>query len=205
MIRRRGNELQQAIFDAVFEQIGAIGYARLTMDRVAAAAGTSKPVLYRRWDSKEALVLDALRESLPSVPETPPGLGLREDLLAIFGGLCAAFVVTKGIAFHVVAAEAGQDCRRLADERVFGPAHRAILAVLRAAAERGEIRPDRATDLIADVGPALLRSRAIDGDVPNETMVAAVVDQVLMPLLHAPALDHTGTGAARPPASRRAG
>ncbi|MEV6925610.1 TetR/AcrR family transcriptional regulator [Dactylosporangium sp. NPDC051485] len=187
MTRRHGSELQQAIFDAVFEQIGAVGYARLTMDRVATAAGTSKPVLYRRWDSKEALVLDALRESLPVIADTPPGRGLREDLLAILHALRAAFAVTKGTAFHVIAAEAGQDCRRLADERLFAPAHRAILATLHAAAERGEIRPQRATDLVADIGPALLRGRAIDGTVPDQATVGAVVDEVLLPLLHAPA------------------
>ncbi|MER7006039.1 TetR/AcrR family transcriptional regulator [Dactylosporangium sp. NPDC000555] len=189
MTRRRGNELQQAIFDAVFDQIGAFGYARLTMDRVAVAAGTSKPVLYRRWDSKEALVLDALRESLPAVPETPLGLGLRADLLAVLHALRAAFAVTKGIAFHAVAVEAGHDCRRLADERIFAPARRAITAILRAAADRGEIDPGSVTELIADVGPALLRNRAIDGTVPDEAMVTAVVDEILLPLLHAPTLE----------------
>ena len=194
MTRRRGSELQQAIFDAVFEQIAAGGYARLTMERVATAAGTSKPVLYRRWDSKEALVLDALRESLPIVPETPPGLGLRDDLRSVLHALRAAFAATKGTAFHVVAVEAGQDCRRLADERVFAPAQRAIRAILAAAADRGEIRPEVVTDLTVDVGPALLRSRALDGTVPGESAVDAVVDQVLLPLLHAPILESSAVG-----------
>ena len=187
--RRRGPALQRAIFDAVFDQINEIGYARLTMDRLALAAGTSKAVLYRRWDSKEALVLDALRESLPTIPDVPDQGSLRGDLLAVLGAVRAAFAVTKGTAFHLVAAEAGGDCRALANERVFGPAHQAIRNTLGRAAERGEIRPALDSDLVAGIGPALLRSRAIDGEIPPESLVADIVDQVLLPLLRSPAED----------------
>lgn len=176
--RRHGDELQQAIFEAVFEQITAVGYARLTMDRVAAAAGTSKPVLYRRWEDKDALVLDALRASLPAVPPEPAGEGLREDLITVLDAVRAACAVT---AFHQAAAEAGQDCRQLAEERVFAPARQAILAVLEQGARRGEVRPDAVSGLVADVGPALLRTGAIGGDIPD---VTTVVDQVLLPLVH---------------------
>jgi hypothetical protein len=143
-------------------------------------------VLYRRWDSKEALVLDALRDCLPTIAEVPPRQNLRDDLLAVLGSIRSAFALTKGTAFHLVAAEAGGDCRALADERVFSPAHKAIIDTLGRAAERGEIGADLVTDLIADIGPALLRSRAIDGAVPPESMVTAIVDEVLLPLLTKP-------------------
>ncbi|MFC0440037.1 TetR/AcrR family transcriptional regulator [Kutzneria buriramensis] len=181
--RRRGTALQHAIFDAVFDLINEIGYARLTMERVALAAGTSKAVLYRRWPDKEALVLDALRESLPTIPEVSVHGNLRDDLLAVLEVVRSAFAMTKGTAFHLVAAEAGGDCRALANERVFAPAHDAILATMRRAAERGETRPELVTDLVADIGTALLRSRAIDGEIPPETLVTAIVDDVLLPLL----------------------
>lgn len=184
--RRHGAELERAIFAAVFDQIDEVGYARLTMDRLAAAASTSKAVLYRRWESKEALVLDALRASLPTIPEVPEHASLREDLLAVLGVVRSAFAVTKGTAFRLVAAEAGGDCRALANERVFGPAHDAILATLRRAVERGETRPELASDLVADIGTALLRSRAIEGEVPSEALVTAIVDDVLLPLLTEP-------------------
>ncbi|AEH09834.1 MULTISPECIES: TetR/AcrR family transcriptional regulator [Protofrankia] len=183
--RRRGPALQEAIFSAVFDQINEIGYARLTMDRIAAAAGTSKAVLYRRWESRESLVLDALRESLPTVPEPPAGQSLRADLLHVLETVRSAFTVTKGTTFHLVAAEAGGDCRALADERVFVPAHRVILDVLGRAAGWGEIRAELVTDLIAGIGPALLRSQAIDGPVPDPATVTAIVDEILLPLLTA--------------------
>src|SRR5882757_6502148 len=181
--RRRGTELRHAIFDTVFDLINEIGYARVTMERVAVAAATSKAVLYRRWDDKEALVLDALRETLPTIPEVPDQGNLRDDLLAVLEVVRSAFAMTKGTAFHLVAAEAGGDCRALADERVFAPAHDAILTTMRRAVERGEARPELVTDLVADIGAALLRSRAIDGEIPPESLVTSIVDEVLLPLL----------------------
>lgn len=181
--RRRGPVLHRAIFDAVFDQIQTVGYARLTMDRVAAAAGTSKAVLYRRWDSKEALVLDALQESMPAMPDVPGQPTLREDLLMLLGALRSALAAAQGIAFHLVAAEVGGDCQALVNERLFAPAHRAVLGALHRAAERGEISAVMATDLIADIGPALLRSRAMDGSALPDALVAAITDEVLIPLL----------------------
>ncbi len=37
--------------------------------------------------------------------------------------------------------------------------------------------------MIADIGPALLRSHALDGEIPSEALVASIVDSVLVPLL----------------------
>jgi AcrR family transcriptional regulator len=185
--RRRGPALQRAIFDAVFDQIQAVGYARLTMDRVMVAAGTSKAVLYRRWDNKEALVLDALRESMPAMPDIPAQPTLREDLLVLLGALRSTLVAADGIAFHLVAAEVGGDCRAMVNERVFAPAHQAVLDALRRAADRGETDEALVTDLIADIGPALLRSRAMDGSALPDALVVAITDEVLIPLL-APAV-----------------
>jgi AcrR family transcriptional regulator len=191
--RRRGAALQRAIFDAVFDQIQAVGYARLTMDRVVVAAGTSKAVLYRRWDNKEALVLDALRESMPAMADIPAQPTLREDLLMLLGALRTALVAADGIAFHLVAAEVGGDCRAMVNERVFAPAHQAILDALGRAAGRGETSEAQVTDLVADIGPALLRSRAMDGSELPDDLVVAITDEVLLPLL-------TPAGAARPSA-----
>jgi AcrR family transcriptional regulator len=180
--RRRGDELRKAIFDAVFQQVNETGYAALTMDRLASAADTSKAVLYRHWESKDALVVDALRNSLPAADEPAPGPDLRADLLTVLDRMRAAVAATRGAAFRVIAAESGGACHLLAEERVFGPARAAILAALRRAADRGECEAALVSEAIADVGPALLRAKALDGPVPSEAVVAGIVDEVLVPL-----------------------
>jgi AcrR family transcriptional regulator len=45
--------LEQALLDAAWAQLVEQGYATFTMDAVAARAGTSRAVLYRRWSDKQ--------------------------------------------------------------------------------------------------------------------------------------------------------
>src|SRR6478672_9467119 len=74
------------IFDAALDVLADVGYDRLTMDAVAAAARASKATLYRRWSSKAALVIDALLSQ--KAPHEPADTGnLRDDLLATFCGM----------------------------------------------------------------------------------------------------------------------
>ncbi|MDT0306482.1 helix-turn-helix domain-containing protein [Streptomyces sp. DSM 44917] len=77
--RRCGRVLEQAIHDAVFAQLERVGYARLTMDGVAAEAHTGRATLYRRWADKDELVLDALCHALPSPVVIPLRGALRPE------------------------------------------------------------------------------------------------------------------------------
>ena len=64
-VRRRGKVLEHAIFEAVLDELVSSGYAMFSMEAVANRAQTGKASLYRRWGSREALVLDALQALLP--------------------------------------------------------------------------------------------------------------------------------------------
>jgi AcrR family transcriptional regulator len=73
--RRRGTELESAILDAAWEQLTAEGYEHFTVDTVAARARTSKPVLYRRWKTREDLLRAAVRHR---GADSRPGAGRRD-------------------------------------------------------------------------------------------------------------------------------
>jgi AcrR family transcriptional regulator len=77
---------EQEILDAALEVLGEVGYDRLTMDAVAHRAKASKATLYRRWNSKATLVVEALasQKTTPPVPDTGD---LRTDLLTAFCGM----------------------------------------------------------------------------------------------------------------------
>jgi AcrR family transcriptional regulator len=185
--RRRGDTLRRAIYDAVFDQLRTAGYANLTMERVAAAAQTSKTVLYRRWTSKEEMVGEALRHTLPSPADVPLTGDLRADILALLRCVQAAFTSTRGTAFQLVSAEAGCDrpfVRQSIIDHVVEPCIGLILEVLRRAAEHGEVRPDAANGLVAASGPAMLVQYSLVREplVPDE-FVASVVDQIVVPLV----------------------
>ncbi|CAM4266296.1 TetR/AcrR family transcriptional regulator [Nocardiopsis rhodophaea] len=192
--RRRGEELKQAIFGAVLDELRTTGYARLTMESVAGAAGTGKSALYRRWPDKEAMVRDALRSTLPDPDEVPRTGDTRTDLVALLRFLQAVFNRTSGTLFQVVASEAGTDTgfmRSLVNDHVVAPCKVRIGEVLCDALPDGS-EPPSDLDLLAEVGPAMLTHRCLTGDATiSDGYVEAVVDGVLARL--------TGQGPAKGP------
>ena len=61
--RPRDPEADRAIHQATIELLGEEGYEGLSIEAVAARAGVGKTTLYRRWPSKEPLVVDAIKGS----------------------------------------------------------------------------------------------------------------------------------------------
>ncbi|HEX9230648.1 MAG TPA: helix-turn-helix domain-containing protein, partial [Jatrophihabitantaceae bacterium] len=57
--RRRGEALERAIHAAVFTELAEVGYAAFTIESVASRAHTGKASIYRRWPTKQDLVLEA--------------------------------------------------------------------------------------------------------------------------------------------------
>jgi len=86
---------EQEIFDATLQVLEEVGYDRLTMDAVASAARASKATLYRRWNGKVALVIDALisQKGQPVVPDTGT---LRGDLHSLLHGALNTFGRGRG-------------------------------------------------------------------------------------------------------------
>src|SRR6516165_6773984 len=83
-IRRRGKVLEAAIFKVVLRELAKTGYVNFSIERVAAKAGTSKPVIYRRWPTRAHLVYAALRANRPVLSSEAPDTGtVRGDLMLI--------------------------------------------------------------------------------------------------------------------------
>ncbi|MDT3445681.1 MULTISPECIES: TetR/AcrR family transcriptional regulator [unclassified Pseudofrankia] len=185
--RRRGDNLRKAIFDAVFEQMQAVGYANLTMDKVAAAARTSKTVLYRRWATKDDMIDEALRDALPTPAAVALSGDVRTDVHALLRCVQDSFTSTRGTAFQLVSAQAGCErgfVRQAVIQYVVEPCIELIFEVLRRGAERGEVRPEAASRLVASSGPAMLvQYSLLHGTVLPDEFVASVVDQIVLPLV----------------------
>ncbi len=184
--RRRGETLEQAIYQAVLDQLQAVGYVRLTMEGVAGCAHTGKAALYRRWPRKEDLVVDALDHVLPSLADLPDHGDVRVDLLELLRRLAAMVNSSTGCALRCLLAEVDREhpFARLLHERVFSPRKHAFRAVLQRAADRGQLRPDAASQLVADVGPAMVVQRFLaEGPPVPDDYVVSILDEVVLPLL----------------------
>ncbi|MFG3113098.1 TetR/AcrR family transcriptional regulator [Streptomyces sp. NPDC048197] len=81
---------REAVLAAVFEELGAGGFAALTMEKVAHRSGIHVATLYRRWRSTEGLVCDLLTELSSDVPLPDTGT-LPGDLHALARSISAFY------------------------------------------------------------------------------------------------------------------
>ncbi|AGL15946.1 TetR-like C-terminal domain-containing protein [Actinoplanes sp. N902-109] len=184
--RRRGAALEQAIYEAVFAQLKSVGYAELTMEGVAAAAGTGKAALYRRWPGREALVLDALSSTLPRPEQIPLGDDVRENILTVLRCLRDALETTYGAVFQQVKSSTSIGLHTMVRDRVSDPCREMILRSLQRGVAAGTLRPGADGVMTATVGPAMLVHRSLtEGPAVSDDFLVAVVDEVIMPAVRA--------------------
>lgn len=197
-------EREQEILAAALTVLADVGYDRLTMDAVAHAAHASKATLYRRWNGKLALIIDALKAAKGTVCVPDTG-SLRGDLIASY---CAPGGITDRTSVDTMASVLTAMTR----DREFAEAFRreivapkiALAREIYARAQaRGEIRPDVDLDL---VGPALagivLHRHYMLGDFPDQETIGRVLDQIILPAVRPYASE---TANSNPTASNRSG
>ena len=91
----RSNRVQAAVFGATFQLLEEAGYEKLSMALIAERAGIHETTLYRRWKSKEQLILDALNQHLAQEIPVPDTGTLRSDLVTVLQSL-GLFLQSKG-------------------------------------------------------------------------------------------------------------
>lgn len=184
--RRRGEALSAAIHQATLDELAEVGYAGLTMERVAERAKASKASLYRRWPTRIELVMEAVYRSLPT-PESSLDTGnLRDDLVAMLTRTAQALSGPAGEAMRGLLGEAlrGESPLGALRRTSQGMARKLMEEIVRRAVERGEVAQEDVTPRRLDAGHALLRHHFLfEGPPIPDHLVVEIVDEVLMPLL----------------------
>lgn len=187
--RRRGAELEGAVLEAAWAELAAIGYAGTTLEGVAKRAGTSRPVLARRWPNRNVLATAAIAHYLASNPISVPDLGnVRDELAYLFQQWSkrgvplvlrlfldmSADLASADSSFADVKAEIR---RRIGDRDLVGQ-------ILERGIARGEIDRTRVTPRIASLPADLMRHEAIMTSKPiSERAIAEILDEVFLPLV----------------------
>jgi AcrR family transcriptional regulator len=190
MSRRRGERLEQAILDVAWDLLNRVGYARLTMEAVAAEAGTSRPVIHRRWPTRAGLALAALEHAAPAEPGAPDGGTLRADLLALMEQVAARLGTVYGEVVAGIVAETARDpdAVNALRTRLTGAARgQAVATIVQRAVDRGEIPSARLPERVVKLPFDLIRNEVVlYGGPPDQKVIAEIVDSVVLPaILHA--------------------
>jgi AcrR family transcriptional regulator len=196
---RRSTRAREAILRATRELLSETGFARLTIEGIAARAGVGKQTIYRWWPSKGAVVFDAMLEGAGATAEERalPNTGdIGRDLRIMLRETLEELLDPDTDRLQrAITAEIQHDpalAKELVD-RLLAPQMKATSDRLRAAQEAGQLAADVDVDLAAELlfGPLLhrwlLRTAPLD---------AGFADQVV---------EHLLAGLASRPERRNAG
>ena len=183
--RRRGKALVAAIFEIVLRELAETGYVNFSIERVAAKARTSKPVIYRRWPTRAQLVYAALRATRPLYSPEPPDTGtVRGDLLVILRRVSEMVdEISPEVIFGLTA--------ELLHERepsVFAEVHERtsnrMTEILNRGVNRGEIAAERLTPRVAALPLDLVRYQLmVQHQRLSSQDIEEIVDRIFLPLV----------------------
>jgi AcrR family transcriptional regulator len=184
--RPRDKEREAAILATVMDLISEGGFDALTFEEVARRASCSKATLYRRWDTKQDMVVAAIKATAASgAGSTPVDTGsLRGDLLALLERLEGS--MSAGGRLSLLLLQAGIEDPELCHdiEEAVGPTGARLPAnVIAGAIGRGELPADADPFAYEEVAGAALLVRKLNGLTTDAAYRELLVDSVLIPAL----------------------
>jgi AcrR family transcriptional regulator len=160
--RPRDPQIDAAVLEATLAVLGESGYGRLTLEAVARRAATTKPAIYRRWRSRQRLVLAALAVRLGDMraPDTGCTLCDLDECLRLF---VAAFRRMPPDVIDPLFADCAGDreLRAAFMSTLFDPPREAVKATLDRASARGDLRDEVDLDLVLDLIGSFVHYRAL--------------------------------------------
>ncbi|GLZ77462.1 TetR family transcriptional regulator [Actinorhabdospora filicis] len=151
---RRSEKSRQAILTAARELVAEYGFAKLTIEAIAARAGVGKQTIYRWWTSKGAVVLDSLIGDTPNGAALPDTGDLATDLREVMR-LTAAEMASPEIQASTramnVAVQTDPALAEVYRERYLGPALASARDRLASAREAGQVAADADLEVAAEV------------------------------------------------------
>jgi AcrR family transcriptional regulator len=182
--RPRSEARKQAILQAAFDLLGERGLEATSVDAVADRAGVSKATIYRWWDSKELLALDALYAQWDvAVPATRQTGSLRAEMLALvrpWVRLAAAGPSARILIALLAKANSDPDFGRTYRAQFLEPRRAQARAMFARAIARGEIPAGTDVEVSLDLVWGPLYHRLFQGHAPlSDRFAIRVVDTVL--------------------------
>ena len=174
--------MRAAAIEAALAELADRGYSALSLEGVARRAGVHKTTLYRRWGTREELVLEAMLDRADKHISVPNTGALRDDLLEL-ACTAAANAASPEVAAmaRAVAAEAPRDSRLAEANRRFWAERLALDGVIvERAIERGDVAPGTEPGRVIEsvLGPIHLRL-LLTGEPVDHAFLDGIVDVVM--------------------------
>lgn len=193
--RRRGQALEDAILQATWDELTEVGYAHLTMERVAVRAKTNKASLYRRWSSKAKIVVAALSKHVPRpagdvLGDVPDTGDLRNDVLILLGRIILPLQTIgaetiHGLMVEYLGKELMSSIPQITQRGKESKFETIMVAILKNAEKRGEVKLENISPRVISLPADLLRYEVLTTHEPiSDKTIADIVDDIFLPLVH---------------------
>ncbi|GHE72259.1 TetR family transcriptional regulator [Streptomyces longispororuber] len=166
-------DVTEAIRTAVFEELAAVGYARMSIEGIARRAGVGKTAVYRRWRSKLHLVLDLVSAVAVQGLPTPDTGTLEGDLRLLYEVTSRALrhpVASQVVPDLLAEAARTPDIEAALQKALREGQHGVASGIVAQAVARGELREGLDTELALDLmsGPLYWRAVVVRGTQPRD-------------------------------------
>ncbi|HLY82863.1 MAG TPA: TetR/AcrR family transcriptional regulator [Acidimicrobiales bacterium] len=174
--RPRNQATGDAILAAALELLGERGYGALTVCSVIERAGVSSATLYRRWPTKQQLIVAAVASLVPEPTTTDTG-SLGGDLRALLDQIAGSIAARREDIADALASEVKRDAdlALALHEKFQVPRLTQLDQILDRAIRRGELadRPSAESALSLIVGPVYHRAFVLGEPLTAEFLEAA--------------------------------
>jgi AcrR family transcriptional regulator len=177
---RRGEHVRQNVLAAALEELAANGFDGATVAGVAKRSGVHETTVYRRWVTRENLLVAALLERSADAIPAPDTGSTREDLLAMVRGVIAYAGSAEGTAVLRAALLPVDDAYAGAREAFWARRLDALSPVVMRGIERGDVRADIDARLLLEMLVAPIHGRLLlTGEPVDDDFAQQLVDQAL--------------------------
>jgi AcrR family transcriptional regulator len=179
--RPRSAAADVAILDAALALLSSEGYARMSMDAVAARAGVSKATIYLRYSGKADLATAALAHLRVAGRPQPTG-HLRTDLLSELRQLRlnAERVLAMSLVGTCLSEEHHTpELMQLFRERTMRPRRAILRDLMREGRARGEVADDADIDAAVDLFMGAYHAHHLSGEPFPDRWEERIVDAIL--------------------------
>lgn len=184
--RRSTADVNDAVFEAVREELAEVGYQGLTMVGVARRAGTSRRALYIRWTTKEQMIYDSVIPAVPTSVSFSSSGDLRTDLVE-FMLRVTVFDGTLGRAIRSMIAEVYRNPDAQTGgvrDRLMAASWSGLRQLLLEAIARGEaVPPALDPEILTVVDAIVFHQHCLSAEPMSEDAAARIVDRVLLPMV----------------------
>jgi AcrR family transcriptional regulator len=186
--RPRSVERDQAILAAALQELTDVGYDAMSIEGTAARAHVGKTTIYRRWPSKEALVLAAIQDLQAEAPIIDTG-NLQADLLAMVEhalALGSGSPILQKLAFRAATELAGKpEMLQGLLVQVVPTRFHDFAGLLERARERGELRADLSTEVaLGMIAGPIFYHWLLGGIMPTSPPSGDLAKQIVEAILH---------------------